>query len=106
MTSPDTGPDPATNGSASLSRHRSRRFGRPSPYRAEQNHLRGGHVAVVHRAAALTGPSANAQPKPWPDFAAAADLVQRLNESGLVLGDRNAVLTLNSKGAFDDQKIE
>ncbi len=57
MTSPGLRQDPATNGSASLSRHCGCRFGHHLPYRTTQDDLSGGQVAVMHRVAAIAGPT-------------------------------------------------
>lgn len=77
MTSPSGCPDPATHGRASLSPDRAGRFGQGLPYRgglrrprAAEDHPRGGHVAVVDRPAAITGPLPHGEGQSRADVAA------------------------------------
>ena len=57
MTSPSRSPSPTTNGSASLSRLHSRRFGRGhSPYLATQDNPRSRYVTIMYHAAAFADP--------------------------------------------------
>ena len=70
MTRPSGCPIPATNGRASLSRRRSRRFLPHWQYRASQDHPGGGNVAIVNRAAAIANPTPDGEGQLLADVAA------------------------------------
>ncbi len=71
------------HGKASLSRHSNRRFGHHLPYRATQDDQDGGHVAVMHHAAAIAGPTPDGEGQLRADVAARRADARAAPEAGV-----------------------